>query len=305
MTKILLISDTRVPTRTDVPLHGLGHLVIATVKALQKNDYKVFVLAGKGSEITGLESVQTVAHEQDFLGFPEEFYAQFDVIIDYSHEKLVGKKYPTLPIVDFSVDRESRPLRNPVFNSHAHMKYWRMQGMVIPSAVDTDYYKFAAKPKGYLLWLSPMYPQKGFKTALFVAKVTQYPFVMAGPGTENIINGRGPVIGDEKVKLLQEASALMFPSPHEAGPTTVLEAMSCGTPVICYNYGGAAEYVVDKETGVVVDTQQEFIERLPEIFKLKRKLIREHVTKNYSYDALVENINELIHRIMNGERWDV
>jgi glycosyltransferase involved in cell wall biosynthesis len=43
---------------------------------------------------------------------------------------------------------------------------------------------------------------------------------------------------------------------------TLLEAMACGTPVICSRVGGMPEYVRDGETGFIFDTQAELTERL-------------------------------------------
>src|SRR5262249_42490771 len=43
---------------------------------------------------------------------------------------------------------------------------------------------------------------------------------------------------------------------------TLLEAMACGTPVICSRVGGMPEYVRDGETGYIFDTHQQLTERL-------------------------------------------
>jgi glycosyltransferase involved in cell wall biosynthesis len=46
---------------------------------------------------------------------------------------------------------------------------------------------------------------------------------------------------------------------------TLLEAMACGTPVICSNVGGMPEYVIDGETGFVVDDLPALTERLRQL----------------------------------------
>ena len=54
------------------------------------------------------------------------------------------------------------------------------------------------------------------------------------------------------VKLYSEADVFVNPTLEDTFPTTNLEALACGTPVITYNTGGSPE-AVDSETGFVVD----------------------------------------------------
>lgn len=302
MTNVLIISDTRVPTTDGKVVHGLGATVVDFARYLKDKDYGVEVLAGPGSSIEDILVDDSFKTEQEFLELEETFLKDWDVIIDFSHQKFLGGKFPDLPIIDFSVDREARPKVNPVFNSFAHKEYWNMKGMVIPSPVDVHFYEFNRNPQGYLLYLAPMHPMKGFKTALYAAKQTGLPFVFAGPGTEKIKGGRGAVFGKEKRELLQNAGALLFPSSHEAGPRTVLEAMSCGTPVLCYNYGGAADYVDHGVSGFCAETQEEFISLIPEVLKLDRYGCRRQAMF-FKMTTVGEELEKVLQKVIEGERW--
>lgn len=305
MTKILLVSDTRIPTHKDTPQHGLGHCVLSYGEGLFYRDFEIEILAAPGSDAYYASSMHEADSETQYISeYTEVFYKDFDVIVDFSHTKPIAKAYPHLPVLDFSVDRESKPVSNPVFNSKAHMDYWHMKGEVVPSGINTELYSFNRKGKGYALFLAPMYPQKGFKTALFAAKESGVPFVFAGPGTEYIRGGRGAVVGNEKIKLMQEASVLFFPSPHEAGPRTVLESMACGTPVLCYNYGGAGEYVENGKSGIAVETQEDFIEAIPAAMRIDRKMCRNHVVRNYSEEVVIDKFENVINLILGGHRWN-
>ncbi len=57
---------------------------------------------------------------------------------------------------------------------------------------------------------------------------------------------------DELVKHYGEASVFVNPTYADNFPTTNLEALACGTPVVTYRTGGSPE-AVDELTGIVVD----------------------------------------------------
>lgn len=57
---------------------------------------------------------------------------------------------------------------------------------------------------------------------------------------------------DALVKLFADADVFVNPTYSDNFPTTNLEALACGTPVITYRTGGSPE-AVDEQTGVVVE----------------------------------------------------
>ncbi|MDY0281415.1 MAG: glycosyltransferase [Salinivirgaceae bacterium] len=69
------------------------------------------------------------------------------------------------------------------------------------------------------------------------------PRIVGIPRTENI---------SELASLYAVASVFVNPTYVDNFPTTNLEALACGTPVITYNTGGSPEAIDDK-TGIVVD----------------------------------------------------
>lgn len=56
----------------------------------------------------------------------------------------------------------------------------------------------------------------------------------------------------ELAKLYSEASVFVNPTYGDTFPTTNLEALACGTPVVTYQTGGSPE-AIDKDTGRVVE----------------------------------------------------
>jgi glycosyltransferase involved in cell wall biosynthesis len=57
----------------------------------------------------------------------------------------------------------------------------------------------------------------------------------------------------ELLRILSDFDVLLFPSLHDSGGMVVLEALSCGLPVICLDLGGPSLFV-DQSCGRVVST---------------------------------------------------
>jgi glycosyltransferase involved in cell wall biosynthesis len=69
--------------------------------------------------------------------------------------------------------------------------------------------------------------------------------------------------------LLRAADALVLASSLEGLPLSVLEAQSCGTPVVAYPTAGIPEVVTDGETGLLAraDDPQDLARRLTELLR--------------------------------------
>lgn len=69
----------------------------------------------------------------------------------------------------------------------------------------------------------------------------------------------GPVSQAEVLELLHTHDAFALPSVGlgEAAPVAVMEAMSCGLPVICSRIGGTPDMISDRESGLLVDQLDE------------------------------------------------
>lgn len=106
--------------------------------------------------------------------------------------------------------------------------------------------------------------RKGLNDFYALAKrlpVDEYAIVIVGQLTEDIKqveNGCQMVFVDrtqnalELAQLYSSASVFVNPTYQDNYPTTNLEAIACGTPIITYKTGGSPE-AVDEKTGVVVE----------------------------------------------------
>ena len=77
---------------------------------------------------------------------------------------------------------------------------------------------------------------------------------------------------DSKKELLN-ASINLNTSSFEGFSLTILEATECGVPTISFNFGESApEEIINNETGYIVNSQEEYIEKLKDMMLNEEKL---------------------------------
>lgn len=108
----------------------------------------------------------------------------------------------------------------------------------------------------------------------------------------------------ELVQLYSDADVFVNPTYSDNFPTTNLEALACGTPVITYKTGGSPE-AIDENTGAVVEqgdlnALSETIKEFQVLgFKQKhsvdcRKRSEEHFDKDKCFEKYIELYKELL-----------
>ena len=87
----------------------------------------------------------------------------------------------------------------------------------------------------------------------------EYKIVLVGVSSKQIENLPDGIIGiarttnkSELAVLYSKAIAFVNPTYNDSFPTTNLEALACGTPVIVYRTGGSPE-AIDEKNGIVVE----------------------------------------------------
>lgn len=130
---------------------------------------------------------------------------------------------------------------------------------------------------------------------------------------------------EEKVRLMQDAACLLFPSKMgEPFGLVAAEAMACGTPVAALNDGAIAEVVEDGKTGYIAEdhTRVEGFDKLSDDQKraLEQKTldelalcVRSAISVNpadcraraqlFSRDQMAENYLTAYRDILSGREW--
>lgn len=110
----------------------------------------------------------------------------------------------------------------------------------------------------------------------------------------------------EVIKLYQKATVFILPSYWEAFPVTILEALSCETPVIATPVGGIPEIIKDHETGILVPSGDaihlaEAIDYLLENEGVRRKMAREGrklVEEHYSLEKTCKKLRLIYEQLI-------
>jgi putative colanic acid biosynthesis glycosyltransferase len=103
--------------------------------------------------------------------------------------------------------------------------------------------------------------RKGYHDFIALSKKLseEYQIVMIGLNAKEIKTLPNNIIGIQRTESIEElaqwytlAYVFVNPTSQDNFPTTNLESLACGTPVITYNTGGSPE-AIDEHTGFVVD----------------------------------------------------
>lgn len=181
----------------------------------------------------------------------------------------------------------------------------------IYNGVDTKEYSFNEKPEDYLLFIGALGKHKGVHIAVEITKETSKKLKIAGgkkrePFFSDTIQPQidndkivfvGEVDGEEKIKLYQNAKAVIFPVLiDEAFGLIIIEAMACGTPVIAFDRGAIKEIINDK-TGFVCPSEDKnamkaAVEKLYNMpnseYEKMRFACRKHIEDNFTIGKMVD-----------------
>jgi glycosyltransferase involved in cell wall biosynthesis len=175
----------------------------------------------------------------------------------------------------------------------------------IPNAIDLSIYPSKPHRGDYLLFLGRFSPDKGAHRAIAVAMELGIPLKMAGKRREQKerqyfaelvephlghggIEYLGEVSHGEKVELLQDARATLFPIEwEEPFGLVMIESMACGTPVIATRHGAVPEVIEDEVSGIIVDNYREMPAALERADALDPNECRHYVEERFAPERMV------------------
>jgi glycosyltransferase involved in cell wall biosynthesis len=171
----------------------------------------------------------------------------------------------------------------------------------------------------YLLFLGRIAPEKRPDRAIEIARRVGIPLKIAAkvdPVDENYFSEtikpmlKGPFVefigevGDAaKAELLGNAMALLFPIdwPEPFG-LVMIEAMSAGTPVICWRAGSVPEIVENGVSGLIVGSIESAVEAVKRVQKLDRRSVRHAFEQRFTAERMASNYVSTYHAVTSISR---
>jgi glycosyltransferase involved in cell wall biosynthesis len=232
--------------------------------------------------------------------------------------------HPQYQFVEFGIGYGGSFARYRVFESYAwmHLTYGAQGPHNNPNAVDgvwfdaviPGYFEIERFPFGhaderedYYLYIGRLTNRKGYDIAEEVCKHIGKKLIIAGVGDMPTygyyIGTVGPM---QRGELMRKARAVFVPTKYiEPFGNVAVEAMGCGTPVICTDWGAMTETVIDGVTGYRCRSFQEFVDATENVKMLDHKRIRQHAIKNYSLPVIALKYQAYFQRLHTlwGEGW--
>lgn len=180
----------------------------------------------------------------------------------------------------------------------------------IHHGIDVRSFPFGAEPAGHLAFLGRFSREKGAARAIEAATAAGRRLLLAGKvdpadadyfATEvaprldgDRIRYVGEADADAKRRLLAGADALLFPIEwDEPFGLVMIEALSCGTPVIGFRRGSVPEIVDDGISGFVVDDTAAMVAAIARLSDIDRRACRFSAERRFSVARMVDDYERI------------
>lgn len=227
----------------------------------------------------------------------------------FTHRKLLPKLVKNLDLV-FSTGYETGKKLSFLSNRDV---------IIQPSGILNIFFKerekFTRNEVFKVISVSNLFPIKNIDLIIAVAKkLPDFIFTIVGDGPErkrleDLINDSkltnvilvGLKNSKEIKRYYDSSDCCILTSFAEGTPTSILEAMACGLPIVASNAGGLKNIVIENKNGFVIDNfdVNKFVEKLiflKENDKLSKAISENNIalSKKYSWDNVAKTITNKI-----------
>lgn len=177
------------------------------------------------------------------------------------------------------------------------------------NGVDTSLYTFNGNPSDYFLYLGSIGRNKNPKEAILACKMAGVPMIIGGRIKDvdyyekeilPLIDGKqirwvGELSRERIINLYKQAKGFLFPTLWEEPFGLVLiEAGSCGTPVIAYPNGAIPEIIEEGKNGYMVLNISEMSKKIKAIDNIKREDCRKIVEEKFSIKKMIDSYEKVL-----------
>jgi glycosyltransferase involved in cell wall biosynthesis len=258
---------------------------------------------------------------------PEEYDAVLNCTpLHFRSPNVVHYDYGHKHVINDTVVSESEAYQAKIGNRL--YAYGSQNPKVVHIGTDIDYFKFQPNKEDYFVYFGRIHPSKGAELAVKIAEATGIKLKVAGddcecdrgfpsllkfiadlkeycsklPNVEYI----GHVTNSEAVDILGRARASIYPIQGIFQfDQTVIETMSCGTPVLVSDRPAPRDNVDSGVTGFIAPSDsmgdwKAIIDRVGELDPYK---VRQVAEEKWSYRAVARNFMALFEQVARGETW--
>ena len=302
---ILIVFDKPIPV---VKYGGIQRVVWWLGKELVRQGHKVTYLVGEGS-YSDFAEVLILDPEKSLN---DQIPPGVDVVHLYIPPKEPLDK-PYLIHMESNTKEEFHDI-NTVFVSKKHAELHGAECFVYNGLDPEDYGQPSFKKRErHLHFLGKAaWRVKNIKGAIKIAQKSKHHLHVLGGDRLNLhmgfrltldprIHFYGMTGGDEKNKVLDQSSGLVFPIIwNEPFGLAITESMYFGCPVFATPYGSLPE-IVDEDTGFLSADSNELVKAIKEIHSYSHKKIYERTMDCFSVAVMVKEFLKLYEKRLNGE----
>lgn len=224
--------------------------------------------------------------------------------LDFDELLPLCKHFADVPLVSISQSQRS-PLP------------WANWVETVYHGLPPDLYSFQPDHGNYFVFIGRVSPEKRLDRAIDIATRCGMPLYI-GAKIDKVdvayFNERlkpllrsplvqyvGEVNEKEKRELLEHATALLFPIdwPEPFG-LVMIEAFSCGTPVIAYPHGAVPEILEDGVAGFIVTNQEDAVSAAQRVASIDRKGCRQAFERRFTVAHMAEHYLRVYRRLMSS-----
>ncbi len=286
---------------------GIERILFWHMKELVRLGHHVVLLGNKNSKV--------IEYGIELIHLPDDPSADWQHLIppdtDIIHLNInhtVSGKIPTINTVHGNGKIGEVLSTNSVFVSAKHAQI-HGSNQFIHNAIDLTEYPFMPKEKKwnqFLFLAKASWRVKNLSHAVSTCRSAHKNLQIVGGrwwGLSRFIHSHGQMGGDEKLTLIRNCDALIFPVRwHEPFGIAVIEAMSQGLAVIASPYGSLPELITN-ETGIIVKDHHELLTVLknpPK--KFDPLVIRKYVEEKFCIAKHTSAYLALYQKVINGEK---
>lgn len=192
---------------------------------------------------------------------------------------------------------------------------WANWYATVPHGLPPELHPYYPKAGDYFAFVGRISPEKGIDRAVEIALACETPLYI-GAKIDNadkayfereikhlfnhpLIHYVGEVDEQKKNDLLGHAKTLLFPIDWaEPFGLVMIEAFSCGLPVVAYRHGSVPEVMEDGVTGFIVDNQDEAVQAAKNIGSIDRAACRAVFERRFTANCMANHYLQVYERLI-------